>query len=79
MLITHAHICVCVHACMEYTSTQMNRTANPADVILDILTKEKSQMAILRAYQSSGEPQAIQTAIKNAQVNESKAPTSSTS
>jgi len=57
----------------------MNKAANPADIMLDILTKEKSQMAILRAYQSTGEPQAIQMAIKNARVNDSKAPTSSTS
>ena len=52
---------------------------NPADAILDILTKEKSQMMLLKAYQSTGEPQLIQTAIKNARVNESKAPTTSIS
>lgn len=54
-------------------------STNPADAILDILTKEKSQMTVLRAYQSSGEPQLIQTAIKNAKVNEARAPTTSIS
>ena len=52
---------------------------NPADAILDILTKEKSQMTVLRAYQSTGEPQLIQAAIKDARVSESKAPTTSVS
>ena len=52
---------------------------NPADAILDILTKEKSQMTVLKAYQSTGEPQLIQTAIKDARVSESKAPTTSVS
>jgi len=52
---------------------------NPADAILDILTKEKSQMTVLKAYQCTGEPQLIQTAIRNARVSEAKAPTTSVS
>ena len=56
-----------------------SNVTNPADAILDILTKEKSQMTVLRAYQSTGEPQLIQTAIKNARVSEARAPTTSIS